>query len=71
MRPTMAPSFGNVWNALTIPVMPPDPEPDDKLPPDEAERRFNQLVGKLVNTPHKPHRPKDAGEATKDGEPSA
>jgi len=28
---------------------------EDRLPPAEAERRFNRLVGKLVNTPHKPH----------------
>lgn len=44
---------------------------DDKLPPQEAERRFNQLVGKLVNTPHKPHKPHatDSGLAKPPGVP--
>jgi hypothetical protein len=35
---------------------PPEPE-DDKLPEAEADERFKRLVGNLVNTPHKPHRP--------------
>lgn len=29
------------------------PETDEK----EAERRFNETLGRLVNTPHKPHKP--------------
>jgi hypothetical protein len=32
----------------------------DKSPPEddkEAERRFNETLGRLVNTPHKPHEP--------------
>jgi hypothetical protein len=33
-----------------MPDKPPEPE-DDK----EAERRFNETLGRLVNTPHKPH----------------
>jgi hypothetical protein len=33
------------------------PKEDDKLPEAEAEARFNRLVGKLVNTPHQPHKP--------------
>jgi hypothetical protein len=37
--------------------MPAPPKEDDKLPEAEAEARFNRLVGKLVNTPHKPHKP--------------
>jgi hypothetical protein len=36
------------------------PPEDDKLPEAEAEARFKRLVGNLVNTPHKPHVPKDA-----------
>jgi hypothetical protein len=28
------------------------PEPEDK----EAERRFNETLGRLVNTPPKPHK---------------
>ena len=32
------------------------PKDDDKLPEAEAEARFNRLVGKLVNTPHQPHK---------------
>jgi hypothetical protein len=31
----------------------PRPE-DDKLPESEADERFRQLVGNLVQTPHKP-----------------
>lgn len=30
-----------------------DNKPD--LPDDEAERRFQQTLGRLVNTAHKPH----------------
>jgi hypothetical protein len=30
---------------------------DDKLPDDEAERRFNDTLRRLANTPHKPHKP--------------
>jgi hypothetical protein len=29
------------------------PEPEDEK---EAERRFNETLGRLVNTPHKPHK---------------
>ena len=29
------------------------PSEDDK----EAERRFNETLGRLVTTPHKPHKP--------------
>jgi hypothetical protein len=33
-----------------------DPKPDpDKLPEGEAERRFNESLRRLANTPHKPH----------------
>jgi hypothetical protein len=39
----------------------PSPE-DDTLPEAEAEARFNRLVGRLVNTPHKPHNPKDGAQ---------
>jgi hypothetical protein len=42
------------------------PEPDDKLPEAEAERRFNETLGRLVNTPHTPHKPK---EPKTDGQP--
>ena len=31
---------------------PPEPEHDK-----EAERRFQETLGRLVNTPHKPHKP--------------
>jgi hypothetical protein len=31
------------------------PKDPDKLPEQEADARFNKLVGNLVNTPHKPH----------------
>ncbi len=31
----------------------------DTLPDAEAEARFKRLVGNLVNTPHKPHKPKE------------
>lgn len=34
------------------------PEKPEDLPVDEVERRFNEAVGRLVNTPHKPHKPK-------------
>jgi hypothetical protein len=33
----------------------------DKSPPEddrEAERRFNETLGRLVNTPHQPHKAK-------------
>jgi hypothetical protein len=30
----------------------PDPSADEK----EAERRFQETLGRLVNTPHKPHK---------------
>lgn len=32
----------------------------DKMTEDEreAERRFQETLGRLVNTPHKPHKPK-------------
>lgn len=33
------------------------PKDDDKLPEPEADARFKALVGNLVNTPHKPHKP--------------
>lgn len=33
---------------------------DDKLPEAEADERFNRLVGNLVNTPHTPHKPREA-----------
>jgi hypothetical protein len=33
------------------------PDDSDKLPEAEAEERFNKLVGNLVRTPHKPHKP--------------
>jgi len=33
------------------------PKDDDKLPELEADARFKALVGNLVNTPHKPHKP--------------
>jgi hypothetical protein len=42
------------------------PKDDDKLPDEEAEARFNALVGNLVNTPHKPHKPKPDDGASKD-----
>ena len=29
---------------------------EETLPEAEAEERFNQIVGKLANTPHKPHK---------------
>jgi hypothetical protein len=29
------------------------PESDDK----EAERRFNETLGRMLNTPHQPHKP--------------
>jgi hypothetical protein len=37
---------------------PPEPE-DDKLTDDEREanRRFQETLGRLVNTPHTPHKP--------------
>jgi hypothetical protein len=38
---------------------------NDQLPEAEAEARFKRLVGNLVNTPHKPHKPKD-GEGARD-----
>ena len=31
----------------------PDPPTEDK----EAEARFNETLGRLVNTPHQPHKP--------------
>jgi len=39
------------------------PEPEDEA---EAERRFQETLGRLVNTPHKPHaplKPKPPGKA--------
>jgi hypothetical protein len=40
----------------------------DKLPENEAEDRFNKLVGNLVNTPHKPHKaPPDDRQPTSRG----
>lgn len=33
------------------------PKPSENLPEAEADERFNRLVGKLVNTPPKPHKP--------------
>jgi len=39
---------------------PPEPE-DDK----EAERRFNETLGRLVNTPHKPQEPIGKGRSPK------
>jgi hypothetical protein len=38
------------------------PKDDDKLPEAEAESRFNRLVGKLVNTPHQPHKVADGNQ---------
>jgi hypothetical protein len=37
---------------------PPEPD-DDKLTDDEREanRRFRETLGRLVNTPHQPHKP--------------
>jgi len=40
------------------------PPEDDKLPEAEADARFKRLVGNLVNTPHTPHKPKDADESS-------
>ena len=37
----------------------PPPAEDDKLPPAEAERQFNESLKRLVNMPHKPHVPND------------
>jgi len=33
------------------------PKDPDKLPESDADARFKRLVGNLVNTPHKPHKP--------------
>jgi hypothetical protein len=33
----------------------PPPEPDDEK---EADRRFNETLGRMLGTPHKPHAPK-------------
>lgn len=41
---------------------PPTVPEDDKLPEAEADARFQRLVGSLVNTPPKPHTPKDQEE---------
>ena len=47
-----------------------DPPTDaDKLPDDEAEERFRRVVGNLVNTPHKPHKP-SVVEQPDDGNPN-
>jgi hypothetical protein len=32
------------------------PKDPDKLPEQEADARFNKLVGNLVKTPHRPHK---------------
>jgi hypothetical protein len=48
--------------------MPDDPPHDpDKLDDSEAERRFNDLVGRLVKTPHKPHKPVSGEDKAKRG----
>jgi hypothetical protein len=39
----------------------PDKEPDPK----EAERRFNETLERLVNTPHKPHIKKSETDSVK------
>jgi hypothetical protein len=44
------------------------PEPEDEK---EAERRFNETLGRLVNTPHKPHVKKLETEAPKAGKKRA
>lgn len=41
---------------------PPKPEESDEK---EAERRFNETLGRLVNTPPKPHKPKEEGREPK------
>jgi len=41
------------------------PPTTDKLPDAEADARFKRLVGNLVNTPHKPHKPKPESSPTK------
>jgi hypothetical protein len=33
------------------------PIPDDKLDDTEAERRFNETLGRMLATPPKPHKP--------------
>jgi hypothetical protein len=33
------------------------PSPEDES---EADRRFTETLGRLVNTPHKPHKPAEA-----------
>jgi hypothetical protein len=38
------------------------PEPDDEK---EAERRFQETLGRLVNTPHKKHEPIGKGREPK------
>jgi hypothetical protein len=38
------------------------PQTDDER---EAERRFNETLGRLVNTPHKPHAPLKKGREPK------
>jgi hypothetical protein len=42
-----------------------NPKDEDKLPDAEAEARFKALVGNLVNTPHKPHKPPPKDETTR------
>lgn len=34
------------------------PEPEDEK---EAERRFNETLGRMLSTPPKPHKPKEGG----------
>ena len=36
------------------------PKPEDRMPTEDerdVQRRFNETLGRLVNTPHKPHAP--------------
>lgn len=47
------------------------PSTNDKLPDAEAEARFKRLVGNLVNTPHKPHKPAGGVDESPRSRPSA
>ena len=40
--------------------------PDDK----EAERRFNETLGRMLGTPHKPHRAADSAENEREPKPA-
>jgi hypothetical protein len=48
-------------------VMGDESKNDDKLPDAESDARFKRIVGNLLNTPRKPHKPQSApddGDAT-------